>query len=136
MPTISSAAAAAKIPLPVKIPESFTTSSPFTGTYRIILAEYEKVKTRRPGERRRAHKKTAASRRWGSRREISARSLFYAARVRVLASRFYQQIVLVFRPRRYADELSVEAGEVPRVADYDAALEHEAYEVLVVRRFD
>ena len=55
---------------------------------------------------------------------------------RVLARRFNQQIVLVFRPRRYADEPSVEAREVPRVADYYAAFEHEAYEALVVRRFD
>lgn len=55
---------------------------------------------------------------------------------RVLARRGNQQIVFVLRPRRYADELSVEAREVPRVADYYAALEHEAYEVLVVRRFD
>lgn len=55
---------------------------------------------------------------------------------RVLARRGNQQIVLVLCPRRYADELSVEAREVPRVADDDAAFEHEAYEVLVVRRFD
>ena len=68
MPTISSAAAAAKIPLPVKIPESFTTSSPFTGTYRIILATYEKVKKRSPGKRRRAHKKRRPPSMWGSRR--------------------------------------------------------------------
>ena len=63
-------------------------------------------------------------------------TLFYAAYRRILARRFDKQVVLAAFSCRYAHEPPVESREVPRVADDDAALEHEAYEVLVVRRFD